>query len=183
MKHALVALVLASPSLALADPSREAVSRLLAGYEVHAGAAEWKRLGAGTDRVLIELILDPGTPPVRRLRAMSALSLVPSAAGRDLCRRILVEESGATEGREVLEVGACAKSLGVIAGIEGIPELLPLLSHPSSDVRLGAVRGLRGAHVTASSPAAAALRRLAASDEDDTVKAESRAALRDLEAK
>ena len=129
------------PGQALADPSREVVEHLLAGYENAAQPEDFVRLGIGADRVLIAIARDPKTVPVRRVRALYALGHVPSRAGRELLSSMLRSLARHTEGLAVLELAACAEALGG-SGPDAQGEIIPLLVHASDDVRMGAARGL-----------------------------------------
>src|SRR4051812_42562957 len=174
-----VPLALLVAGTALGAPTRQAVERLLGGYEPRATPAAFQRLGDGTDRVLIAIALDPTTPGTRRARALTALGHVPSDAGRALCRQVIKDEASRTEGREVLDVRACAIALGSF-GPSAAADLVPLLDHPAFDVRLGAARGLEKARAPES---AAALRQRLAVEPDETVRAVLDRALRALETK
>lgn len=155
------------PALAAAEPPRAAVERLLAGFEARPQPEAMRRLGPGTDAVILQIASDPATPATMRLRALAALAWVPTPAGQAACRRVIRDEAGATEGLPVLEVGACAHTLGAF-GPDSAADLVPLLAHPAAEVRLGAARGLESAR-----PASAktAVERRLAVEPDDSVRA------------
>jgi len=176
MKRVLSLFVLLAPGLALATPSRAEVERLLSGYELPATAADFKRLGEGTDRVLVDIAADPATHPARTLRALAALSFVPTTAGRDHCRRVIRDEGSADAGLPVLQVAACAHTLGAF-GPAMAPELEGLLSHPSAEVRQGAVRGIEASGAAASVPV---LKRQLAVEPDASVRQRLEQAVRTL---
>lgn len=128
-------LVCDAAGVALAAPTRAAVERLLAGYEPGATAADLKRLGEGTDRVLVAIASDPKTSRIRRNRAISAIAAVPSPAGQEFLRAVLRDQGNATEGADLLDLQACIRALPAF-GSTGALEALPLLAHANADVRV-----------------------------------------------
>lgn len=167
------------PSLAGAAPTRAQVERLLAGYEPQATAASFQRLGAGTDKVLIAIAADAATSPLRRVRALAALQWVPTAEGQAACQRVVREEGGALEGQPVLEVVACARTLGAF-GASASADLVPLVSHPLAEVRIAAAHGLAAAKATG---AIAALQDRLAVEDDAAAKDALARAVRVLQAR
>jgi hypothetical protein len=151
-------------------PTRASVERLLSAVELSTRPADLVRLGPGTGHVLVEIARDPATRPIRRLRALAAIAFVPSEEGRALCREVIARESSSVDGGEVLDVGACAHTLGVF-GKASLPDLLPLLHHASAEVRTGAIRGLAATRAPA---AERALRAHLPSEPDAEVQARLR---------
>lgn len=162
-----LALVLV-PALAAAEPPRAAVERLLAGFEPRPQPEAMRRLGPGTDAVILQIASDPATPATMRLRALAALAWVPTPAGQAECRRVIRDEAGATEGLPVLEVGACAHTLGAFGPESAATDLVPLLAHPAAEVRLGAAHGLESAKPAS---AKSAVERRLAVEPDEAVRA------------
>ncbi len=146
-----VALLLAAAPALARPPERAKVERLLSGYEPRPIGPELRRLGDGVDEVLIAIARDPKTRPVRRARALAALGQVPTLAGRDACRGVIRDESRAASGPEVLDVAACARTLGAF-GPQLQMDLAPLLAHPAPDVRAAAAEGLATAHAKLALP-------------------------------
>lgn len=164
-------LLLASPR-AFALPPREAVERLLGGYESQPTAADFRRLGDGVEHVLAAIALDPKTPPLRRNRALASLALVPSSEGRELLRAVIRDDRAAREGVALLDLRVAVRSLGAFGAEEEV-DLVPLLAHPDADVRGNAALALSEAHVVAAVPS---LRlRLGVEREGSVVRALSRA--------
>jgi HEAT repeat protein len=147
---------LANPPRGAAEVRRDAVERLLAGYEPHGSVADLRRLGPGVDDVLIEIAEDPRTQPLRRARALHALGWVPSVAGRDYLRatlRALAPPGRAPAGpAEVMALSACARALGRF-GADAAPDLLALVAHPAADVRQAAAAALGESGALAARPA------------------------------
>ena len=143
-------LLLISP-LAHGAPPREAVERLLGGYESHVTAADFRRLGDGVDHVLAAIALDANTPPLRRNRALAALAYVPGGEGRELLRAVVQSNRAAREGVELLDLRVAVRSLGAF-GAEEEADLVPLLAHPDADVRGNAASALAEARVVAAVP-------------------------------
>jgi HEAT repeat protein len=166
MKKTFTLLALLAATAATAAPPRATVEKLLGGYEPKATAADLQRLGEGTDRVLIEIAADPRTPGVRKLRALYALGFVPTEAGRAHCMKVIRDEGGKRDGIEVLDVKACAMALGSFGPASRL-DLVPLLAHPSSEVRLGAARGLEKAK---SFEAIDAIKRQLGAEPDEVVR-------------
>jgi hypothetical protein len=129
---------------AAAAPPRAEVERLLGGYETHATPEHFRRLGPGVDHVLVVIAIDPATSRVRRNRALYALAIVPSVEGRDLLRAVVKEQRRATEGADVLDLATAARALGAF-GAEVAMDVVPLLAHPTGDVREAAADALGGA--------------------------------------
>ncbi len=151
MRRAIVAALLLVGGIAFAAPSREAVERLLAGIESHVGADDVRRLGPGVDHVLAAIAVDARTSPVRRNRALAALSAVPSMEGRDLLRAVLRDHRDATTGADVLDLRTAALALGAF-GPDAAADLVPLLAHPTGDVRAAAAEGLARANAQSALP-------------------------------
>lgn len=157
------------PSLAAADPGRDQVESLLAGYEPRVSAADLARLGPGTDRVLIAIASDPATSPLRRVRALAALSAVPSTDGREACRAVVAARRAAAEGAAALELAACAHTLGASPG-DPTAELGALLDHPVIEVRVAAARALGQSRGVPPARAQALVRRRARVENDGFVR-------------
>jgi hypothetical protein len=171
----------ATAGLARAEPPRAAVERLLSGYEPSPTFVEdLRRLGPGTDQVLITVASDPRTSRLRRSRALHSLGHLPSLAGRDYLRSELraLRSAGAVEGPDVLDLVACARALGRY-GAEALPDLVGLLAYPSPDVRQAAAAGLG---TTGALPARTPLRQRLSVEADAGVRAALRGALRALTA-
>jgi len=135
-----------------AAPSRDVVEKLLAGVEARASADDVRRLGPGVDHVLVAIAIDDRVTRVRRQRAMAALAAVPSVEGRDLLRSIIKERSRATEGADVIDLSVCVRALGAF-GEEFAGDVLPLLAHPTGDVRIAAAESLARMRARATSGA------------------------------
>jgi hypothetical protein len=134
-------LALAWSGIAVASPPRSAVERALAGIERAPSEEAIRRLGAGTDAVLIEIADDPRTAPVRRARAIRALKWWPSADVRAFLHNLIARAGKSSRGPDVFDVEAALVALVPYGAVE-MPALVPFLSHASADVRQGAVSAL-----------------------------------------
>ncbi len=91
--------------------------------------------------MLVAIASDGAASRLRRQRAMAALAWVPSVEGRELLRAVAREKARATAGADLIDLYTCARALGAF-GPEVAPELVPLLAHPSADVRAAAATSL-----------------------------------------
>ena len=122
---------------ALAAP----VDRILGAREHVITAEEIKSLGDHVDRTLINAASDARASRWRRARARIALQFAPSEESLAFLRAVISEKKQASQGAEVLELAAALTSLAPY-GREALPELLPLATHPSADVRHAVVQAL-----------------------------------------
>ncbi len=145
MRNWLAFALLLLPAVVAAAPSRPAVEKLLGGYEANATGEDLKRLGDGVDHVLCAIAMDPKVSRLRRNRALSALSVVPSVEGKQLLLFVLHDKARAVEGADELDLHSAIVSLAAF-GPEVSRDLLPFLAHDSSDIREATARSLAAAH-------------------------------------
>ena len=127
-------------------PIDRTVSDLLSGVDYVPGRAELDgALGADAEARLIAIAhgADPGlASPGQRIRAYRALSLYPTSSTRDALGQALASYGGIRAGVATLYVRAAMASLVEVAGPDAIGPIMPLLQHPSLDVRADAARAL-----------------------------------------
>jgi HEAT repeat protein len=117
------------------------VDRMLGAREHVITAAEVKSLGARADRLLIGAATDAKATRWRRARALLALRFAPSQEALAFLRALIDEKKQASQGADLLELAAALGSLQPY-GREALPDLLPLATHPSADVRHAVVQAL-----------------------------------------
>lgn len=133
----MIALLLVS--LGLASP----LDQILGAREHVITAAEVRSLGEHADRLLITAASDGKASRWRRARALLALRFAPSDESLQFLRAVIVDRKEAQSGAEVLELSAALTSLAPY-GKQALPDLLPMATHASADVRHAVVQALGG---------------------------------------
>lgn len=127
-------------------PLDREVGDLLSGVDYVPGRAELDYAlgdGAGARLIAIAHGADPElTSPGQRLRAYRALALYPDASTRRALGQTLASYGGIATGVATLYLRAAMASLVAVAGPEAVEPIVPLLQHPSLDVRADAARAL-----------------------------------------
>ena len=127
-------------------PAQRTVGELLSGVDYVPGRAELDEvLGADAPARLIAIAhgADPAlSGPGQRIRAYRALSLYPGDSTRDALGQTLASYGGIRAGVATLYLRAAMASLVAVAGPDSIDPIIPLLQHPSLDVRADAARAL-----------------------------------------
>jgi HEAT repeat protein len=135
--RSLFLLLLSLPALASPTdrrPAAGAADRILGAREHVITAAEVKSLGEHADRLLIAAATDGKSSRWRRARALIALRFAPSSESLAFLRAVIDEKKSFVEGADALELAAAAGSLAPY-GRDALPDLLPLVTHASTDVR------------------------------------------------
>jgi hypothetical protein len=134
-------------------PAAGAADRILGAREHVITAAEVKSLGEHADRLLIAAASDGKSSRWRRARALVALRFAPSSESLAFLRAVIDEKKSFVEGAEVLELAAAAGSLAPY-GPEALPDLLPLVTHASADVRHSVAQTLGSVYEVSGAPEA-----------------------------
>lgn len=132
---------LGGPSLAEVQPvpaSREALLRMLSGYEYVPSAQDLARLGSGVPDLLMQIVKDPGAMKYHRLRALTLLRHYPDRPEvQSFLTNLLTEENlpGSFLRRAMVALGQTAKG-------KAIPTLTPFLSSKDVHSREAAAQAL-----------------------------------------
>ncbi|MBI5481654.1 MAG: HEAT repeat domain-containing protein [Deltaproteobacteria bacterium] len=127
---------------AAAAPTRAQVEPLLRGYERAFGRADLKRLGPGTERVLMAIHDDRQADPMVRVRALAALGHAEGPAVQAFLAAVVRRHAGARAGLGTLFLRRAASGLLAVGGAAAIDAVTPLLLHPAADVRAEVGRAL-----------------------------------------
>lgn len=117
------------------SPTAAAVAELLMGIEDVPSLEAWRAMGPGVVPALARIASDRQQPGFVRLRAVQAAGAFATAPARTLLRRAL--RSG-----DPMMAREAAIALARAFGRASIADVAPLLAHPDSAVREGAIRAL-----------------------------------------
>jgi hypothetical protein len=123
------------------SPRSARLAEFLGARERVITAADVQSLGEKADRILIAAASDGKASRWRRARALLALQFAPSTESLTFLRAVIAEKKAAQAGADVLDLAAALTSLGPY-GRDALPDLLPLLTHSSADVRHAVVQAL-----------------------------------------
>lgn len=132
--------LLLAPGAAFAQgptPTRAQVRELLSGIEDVPTEADWRRIGDGVLRHLMDLANDTREPPFVRLRAVGATAAFPRPAVRTFLLAM-----GRAGGQSDLMIAEVVNALGRAFGDGALRELGDYLRHEEPVVREAAARQL-----------------------------------------
>ncbi len=141
----LLAVLIAVPRAAPRGPEVQAfpadLQELLSGIDLVPTREELNTISVTGDD-LIAIARDTEQDPGLRIRAYRALALYPGANTEKALSDAIDEHGSVADGVETIYVRAAMDSLAVVAGVQGVAHITPMLGHPSRDVRAGAAYAL-----------------------------------------
>ncbi len=130
-----------APGAAKSDDVRARIEAYLDSHDV-AVAADLHGLGPAPERALMAIAGDSKSDGLVRARAVAALRVVPTLAGRAFLGKLLRDKAKATDAAERLILRRAAVALGWLAGPDADKDLVLLFENEDPEVRVDAAIGL-----------------------------------------
>jgi HEAT repeat protein len=125
----------AAPAAAVQAEALSTVNELLNAFETIPSEEDWKKLGPNAGPVLRQVALDKTTVVTRRKRAITGLVYFGDDATKGVLKGLVGNEAESYRIR-----GQAALSLALVAGVDAVGDLTPLLAAPKHRLREATIK-------------------------------------------